>query len=310
MTALSNLGLQLGLVLLVLTATFCGPVLAVWLLVMRKRRARAAKKSPIGIELLRSPGHELREQLDELRLDVMGDLLGLSILPSLLLAIHLSQSYVLHSPETVFRAALTISLSIGCIAWFIRKLLRSSVLMDKLRLGFDAELAVGQELDRLSRQGAQVFHDVPAERFNIDHVVVARQGVFAVETKGYSKRKNLPSNVRAKVTIDGEVLRFPDWSSAEPVHQAARQAKWLAVWLSNATAHSVEPIPVLALPGWYVKGRRAGSVEVYSGRQLGSLLMRPPALTSDDVQRIAHQLDQRCRNVAPSYRDEDATTSS
>jgi hypothetical protein len=42
---------------------------------------------------------------------------------------------------------------------------------DNLRAGYDAELAVGQELDKLMREGAWVFHDVPGENFNIDHVV-------------------------------------------------------------------------------------------------------------------------------------------
>jgi hypothetical protein len=37
------------------------------------------------------------------------------------------------------------------------------------------------------RQGAAAFHDLPAEQFNIDHVVVATEGVFAFETKGFTK---------------------------------------------------------------------------------------------------------------------------
>jgi hypothetical protein len=41
--------------------------------------------------------------------------------------------------------------------------------LDNLRTGYDAELAVGQELDRLMRQGTIVFHDFPADGFNLDH---------------------------------------------------------------------------------------------------------------------------------------------
>ena len=68
------------------------------------------------------------------------------------------------------------------VAYRIRLLLRQSVRMDRLRLGLDAELAVGQELDQLMRQGAAVFHDFPADKFNIDHIVISRGGVFAIET--------------------------------------------------------------------------------------------------------------------------------
>jgi len=31
--------------------------------------------------------------------------------------------------------------------------------------------------------GYHVYHDFPAERFNIDHVVVGPAGAFAIETK-------------------------------------------------------------------------------------------------------------------------------
>jgi len=55
--------------------------------------------------------------------------------------------------------------------------------------GYDAELSVGQELNQLMRQGAVVFHDLPADGFNIDHVLISALGVFAIETKEYTKPK-------------------------------------------------------------------------------------------------------------------------
>jgi hypothetical protein len=41
-----------------------------------------------------------------------------------------------------------------------------------LRLGFKGERAVGEELNQLLRQGFHVFHDLPFDSFNIDHVIV------------------------------------------------------------------------------------------------------------------------------------------
>ena len=52
-----------------------------------------------------------------------------------------------------------------------------------LRLGYEGEIAVGQELNQLMLQGKHVYHDFPADKFNIDHIVVGRSGIFAVETK-------------------------------------------------------------------------------------------------------------------------------
>ncbi len=176
--------------------------------------------------------------------------------------------------------------------------------MDKLSLGLDAELAVGQELDQLMREGATVFHDLPGEKFNIDHVVIAPQGVFAVETKGYAKPNRGGGPAEAKVVFDGRVLALPDWSSSKPIDQAARQAKWLSNWLTSATGESVRVAPVLALPGWYVERKGRGEVFVFSGKELRGHLLKvrhPQPLRPEQMRRVRHQVEQRCRNVSPRF---------
>ena len=40
--------------------------------------------------------------------------------------------------------------------------------------------------EKVRPMGCQVLHDVPADSFNIDHVVVGLTGLFAVETKTHS----------------------------------------------------------------------------------------------------------------------------
>jgi hypothetical protein len=68
---------QIIIIIGLLAVTFAGPMLAVAFLVTRKRRARARRKSPIPIDLLRSPGHTLREQLDDAGIDVLADVFGI-----------------------------------------------------------------------------------------------------------------------------------------------------------------------------------------------------------------------------------------
>ena len=67
-------------------------------------------------------------------------------------------------------------------------------------------MAAGQEPNSLTEAGYRVYHDLPAEGFNIDHVAVGRNGVFAMETKGRSK----PAKGNVTVVYDGRTLRFPD----------------------------------------------------------------------------------------------------
>jgi hypothetical protein len=194
----------------------------------------------------------------------------------------------------------------GAVLWLAWKMAKTGDKLDRLRAGFDAELAVGQELDRLMREGAWVYHDVPGENFNIDHVVVSSRGVFAIETKGYTKPTSLKGREGATVDYDGSSLRFPMWMTSKPLAQAERQALWLAKWISSATGMAIQAIPVVALPGWFVRITGQGVVRVYNGSQLTGLL-RPANdqhLKAEEVQRIVHQVEQRCRTVVPTLRKE------
>lgn len=185
--------LQAGAVALILAATFIGPSIAIAFLLRRKRGRRALRRSPLTKNLLRSPGQSVREQLDEATSDLGFDVMGLALFPVLVIALYLAQEQALG----VRTATLSWLLPIygGAIAVFIayqvRKLIRAGHRIDDLRAGYDAELAVGQELDQLMRQEARVFHDLPADKFNIDHVVICPSGLFAVETKGFTKPRNI-----------------------------------------------------------------------------------------------------------------------
>jgi hypothetical protein len=289
----------------VLVACFIGPFIAGFLLIRRRKMARRARRSPIGIDLLRSPGHSLREQLETLHADSVWEYSLLMSVPPMLLALFLAQGHWLGFPRMLPMAPVYVAIVLAFIAYEVRKLMRCGVLLDNLKAGYDAELAVGQELDQLMRLGAAVFHDVPANNFNIDHVVVSTSGVFAVETKGFTKLNRGRGKADARVVFDGKALSFPAWTTSEPIEQADRQARWLAKWLGSAVGSAVVVRPVLALPGWFVERTQRGAVQVLSGKELPWMLKNSASsLAAQDVQRLAHQVEQRCRTVAPRYRED------
>ncbi len=302
---MQTVGLQLVAMMAVLAVVMGPGVVATWLMLRRRRAAREERRSPLTAELLRTPGHALRERLDEARVDLAFDIMQLMVLPALMLAALYATALTtgVHLPVW-----LVVALGFGWLVYAgtrVRALHRRGAEMDQWRLGLDAELAVGQELDQLMRDGAVVFHDFPAEKFNVDHVVIAPQGVFAVETKGYTKPNRGGGADDAKVVYDGKTLAFPTWSSNKPLQQAERQAAWLANWLTSATGERVQVAPVLALPGWFVDRKGRGDVLVFSGRELRKHLLRARTaqpIAAEQVQRIVHQVEQRCRNVEPGFR--------
>lgn len=287
----------------ILIVVFTGPAIAIWFMLRRKAKDRARRKSPLATEFLRSPGESLSDQLIELDGDILGWVTLTMVVPLLLMCTHLAQSYLLGAPESMPRWAFLGIVFIGCISVGVYKLHQMAERKDTLRLGLDGERAIGEELNQLMRKGAIVFHDVPGEQFNVDHVVIAREGLFAVETKGYSKPVSDDAKAAARVQYDGARLTFPMFRTSKPLEQADRQAQWLAQWLSKATGSPVSAVPVLALPGWYVDQTGVGPVRVYSGRQLSQLLSSrgTKSLSEQDMQRIAYQVEQRCRNVRPAF---------
>ena len=168
-----QISVQLGLVLGVLVTLLLGPGLAVVFLTLRKRRRKARRRSPIGIDLLRSPGHSVRERLEEQSHDLVSEVFLLSSIPLTMLALFLAQAHVRGLSNLAHLIPVYVVVVLGFVACSFLRVSKTGKRLDRLRAGFDAELAVGQELDQLMRQGAVVFHDFPAENFNIDHTLGA-----------------------------------------------------------------------------------------------------------------------------------------
>lgn len=278
---------------------FVAPIeVVIWLRTWERR----GRRSPLTAKLLRGPGTTLREEIDDASGDIGAYAATLMAFPLLVLATHLSQSYIGGQPETAFRIALTTLAGVGGTLFASYHLYRAARRRFRLRCALDAEIAVAQELDQLMRQRAIAFHDFPAEEFNIDHVVVTHGGVFAVETKCRLKPDRGGGTEDAKVSFDGQALLFPGWKDTETLDQARRQAAWLTRWLTRAVGTPVEAKAVVALPGWYVERRAKSDVRVISGREAKSLMSGwHGALLSDEMMaRIAHQLEERCRNLEPT----------
>jgi hypothetical protein len=274
-------------------------VLAAW----RNRAMRAARRAPAG-ELPRAPGESLRRGMAEANWDAAEyAALALFVLP--LAAALLAPYWRLAGDAPYGEAALALA---GCAAalqvWLLARLWAVLHRARRLALAYEAELAAGQELDRLAPLGYRVFHDVPVEErgFSVDHVLVGPAGVFAVETGG---RPGGRANAGGEweVSYDGETLRFPGWRETRPLEQAVARADWVRTWLSSAVGESVPVRPLVVLPGWQVKRTAVTGIPVLAARRIGHFFRRlasEPAMSEALIQRLAQQLEGRCRGPEPA----------
>jgi hypothetical protein len=77
------------------------------------------------------------------------------------------------------------------------------------------------------------------------------------------------------------------------------RARWLSEWLSKVTAMRISAKPMLALPGWYVVPKGIGAVTVVNHKQVPGAILRceKGVLTREQIERIAAQIELRCRDV-------------
>jgi Nuclease-related domain len=269
---------------------------SLWLSRLKTR----GKRSPLTRELLRSPGESLRQKLDEINVDIDACLFMSVFVPLSIYAIFLTQLHfaIVHNPALV--AALYGFFVLFCEGYVILKLTKAFIRRNQLRLGLDAEAAIGQELNQLMLDGYRVYHDFQADKFNIDHIVIGQNGVFAVETKGKAKPKSTDDKKNWSVIYDGQALQFPNWTERDYLPQARRQAEWLAKWLSSAVGEAVTVRPALAITGWNTELRKPCDVIIFSGKNppFSKIKIDTP-LTAGMIQRITHQLEQKCRDVEP-----------
>ena len=186
-------------------------------------------------------------------------------------------------------------------AW---KLSRVHARVQQLKLGRDGERAVGQYLERLRAEGADVFHDVPGEGFNIDHVVLSEHGFYAVETKTWSK----PTRGDARITLAEEGLVVNGFRpDRDPLVQAQAGARWLSQLLEETTGKQFPVRGVILFPGWFVEPMNnawrmsAEKPWVLEPKALPRFIeSEPKAIGASDLKLAAYHLSRYVRAVAAS----------
>ena len=221
---------------------------------IRFLQARDGRRSPLTDKLHHGPGEQLRLELDKCNEGIDDEVRALSFIgPFFICAWALPQLDWSKVKFGIGEWILSLFF-LGFLVWAIRKIMRSLAKRRRLREGLAAELMTAQLLIPLASKGCQVFHDIPADGFNLDHVVIGPHAVYLIETK--SRKKAGKGKQSANVEYDGRALRFPDHVSSKPIDQARHEARWLAEFLRGAAGEKVPVVPVVALPGWYVNSTR------------------------------------------------------
>jgi hypothetical protein len=258
-----------------------------------RKAYKAAAEDPFKELPLRPAGESLRLKIDEL-----ADEQQTSLLTHLLAAMAMAM-LIITVPGTFRLWVGAATLVVVLIDAFtgVPKIIAITKRLWAARLGYMGERAVAEELNTLLVKGYRVFHDLPFEKFNIDHVVVGPKGVFSIETKTRRKPRQENATAEYKVVHEGKTLRWPKVSETKTIEQALLNASTISKWIAASAAESVPAQAIVAVPGWFTATDTTfPAVWVLNPRGIKAFIEKcPPTLSPDQIQRIAFQLEQHCR---------------
>lgn len=246
-------------------------VTALIILLFKVLRTVRQRRSPLhGKQIGHVPGQQLIDRIDDAdRESSFGYNMMIMALPMLFMvwaSMRIDwRTIKLGAAEIGFFAGWILTLAYGF--WQYR---RHALRKEKARDGLVAERVTGMQLNRLIANGCLVLHDLPCGDFNIDHVVIAPRGVYAVETKSFRKPKADSAAEPSKVQFDGSTLKFSDFATKAPIEQAQRQAKFLASLIRESLGESIPVTPAVSLPGWFIEKNADGkSADVFVFTPMG-----------------------------------------
>jgi hypothetical protein len=266
--------------------------------VIRRRIRLRSLRPSFKQGLLRIPGGSLLMRLDNLNEQINVYLVYVIILPLIIYSALISYSYFQAEQPSLTVIWISSIICVVIIAYMAYNLVKFLSRRNRTRLAYEGQLAVGQELNQLMLHGYRVYHDFPANTFNIDHIIVGPAGVFAVETRTRSKGAIPNGSQEATVTYDGRMLTFADTTDFETIEQAEQQADWLSQWLGAATGEPIAVRAIVTLPGWVVKRTSADGIPVVNPGQFTTLFehIKPRPLSETMLDRIKDKLERKCRN--------------
>ena len=160
-------------------------------------------------------------------------------------------------------------------------------------------------LEELRSFGWKVFHDLEFEyakgkKANIDHIVVAPQGVFLIETKTVAKIEG----DNEKMTFDGKQIIFQKSGKtiSLPVAQMEASAKYLQHFFFQRLGLKIDIKQIVVYPGWFMDWTREGAIPHAPIWACPPCYVRSriqyekePVLNQTDFERVCNELESANR---------------
>jgi hypothetical protein len=156
----------------------------------------------------------------------------------------------------------------------------------------DANIAVGHSLQQTATGHGRVYHDVPTSAGVVDHVIVGRGGIYAVNVVAHRALR------RETVALSDHELCFKPDGHTIPLADIAAKTTKLEQELRDLLKNAVRVRSVIAVPGWRAESQSNEGHLVVNERTLPMLRgWRDEAdyLMDEDVEALQEHLTTTCK---------------
>ncbi len=229
------------------------------------------KRSPLKQKPLPLPGGHLRDEWDKILNEQLFPVLTMAAV-AVALAILEWAYFLLNLPRHPWLMTI-IAIAICFGAYFYFQKQKKGLF--NYWLGYQGEIVVGQFLEGLREKGFVPIHDVPCQEngklFNIDHILIGPQGIFAVETKTCRKTVGHDDHIGY---ANGGLRVGTSPRGTKSIKQAQKNAKWVEDMLLGRMGEKISVRPLLLFPGWFVEQAATDTVK----KDFDVLMLNPKAL--------------------------------
>lgn len=155
---------------------------------------------------------------------------------------------------TTSAAILLTGIFLSSILWAVWQFRKKMKELRCINRGIEGEVYIGTLLERFRIHGAEIYHDIEADSFNIDHLIISQKGIYLIETKNWAKK----DVANSKIIFDGSTITANGYTSNEVLSKVSGYEKWLLNLFEELTGKKKWTIQkVVLFPNWYVEGKNS-----------------------------------------------------
>lgn len=245
--------------------------------------------SAVPDKLLRLAGQSLREEYERLFDDRFVAFFVIMIAFWMVCIVAWVQKIAGQNPDPRFWTLLALFVT----AYGGFQIFRLRPQLRRLRYGELGERRVADAFDRIRAKGFSIFHDLPANGFNVNHVVVGPSGIYAIETKVRHGADTIRYQSDNELLLGEKINDNPALrqvrAAAHAVHEQLKQNLHEAYW--------VKPVLVFVGSRCVHQPIVDFSVDVITSNELEDYFDRQqPEITDTEIAHICSHFEHSARS--------------